>query len=131
VDQRVPEVEVGAVRLVTELAQLRVALALGDGDRVDRLRGRAGGLLLLGGRGRSGVELVVGALDRGLDELAVQRTVDDDRPAALKLDQHAGRSGLVDVLVVEADLRRAVGLCRLSGYADMTVAAQSLGHSGG
>src|SRR3954470_21466438 len=110
VDQRVPEVEVGAVRLIGELAQLGVTLALGDGDRVDWLLGRAGGLLVLGGRGRLGVELVVGALDRGLDELAVQRTVDDDRPAALKLDQHAGRSGLVDVLVGETDLRRSVGV---------------------
>jgi hypothetical protein len=83
VNQRVPEVEVGAVRLVTELAQLRVTLALGDGDRVDRRVGRAGGLLLLGGHRRLGVELVAGALDRGLDELAVQRAVDDDRPSAL------------------------------------------------
>jgi hypothetical protein len=69
----VPEVEVGAVRLVGEFAQLRVALALGDRDRVRRLLGRARGLLLFGGRGGLGLEVVVGALDRGLDELAVGR----------------------------------------------------------
>ena len=98
VDQRVPEVEVGAVRLVGELAQLRVALALGDRHRVRGLLARARGLLLLGGRGGLGVELVVGALDRGLDELAVERAVDDDRPAgAVELDQHAGCARLVDV----------------------------------
>ena len=51
------------------------------GDRVRRLLAGAGGLLLLGGRGRLGLEVVVGALDRALDELAVQRAVDDDRPA--------------------------------------------------
>ena len=52
----------------------------------------------------------MGALDRALDQLAVQRAVDDDRPAALELDQHAGGARLVDVLVGEADLRRAVGV---------------------
>jgi hypothetical protein len=102
VDQRVPEVEVGAVRLVTELAQLGIALALGDGDRVRGLLGRAGGGLLLGGRCGLGVELVVGALDRGLDELAVQRAVDDDRPPrSVELDQHAGGARLVHVGVGE------------------------------
>jgi hypothetical protein len=34
----------------------------------------------------------VGALDRALDELAVERAVDDDRPAALELDQPAARA---------------------------------------
>jgi hypothetical protein len=70
------------VRLVGELAQLRIALALGDGERVGRRLGRARGLLLLR-RGGFGLQLVVGALDRALDQLAVQRAVDDDRPTAL------------------------------------------------
>ena len=39
----------------------------------------------------------MGALDRALDELAVQRSVDDDRPPGLELDQHAGRARLVDI----------------------------------
>ena len=52
----------------------------------------------------------MGALDGDLDELAVQRAVDDDRPAALELDQHPGGARLVDVRVGEADLRRAVGV---------------------
>jgi hypothetical protein len=109
-DQRVPEVEVGAVRLVGELPELRVALALGDRDRVHGLVGRAGGLLLLCGRGGLGLEVVVGALDRGLDELSVERAVNDDRPAALELDQHSRGARLVDVLVAEAHLRRPVGV---------------------
>ena len=46
---------------------------------------------------RLGVEVVVGALDRALDELAVQRSVDDDRTPGLELDQHAGRARLVDI----------------------------------
>jgi hypothetical protein len=46
----------------------------------------------------------------GLDELAVERAVDDDRPAALELDQHAGGARLVDVLVRKADLRGPVGV---------------------
>ena len=60
VDQRVPEVGVGAVRLVGQLAQLGVALALGHRDRVGgRLAGARGLLLLrdcrgLGLRGRRG-----------------------------------------------------------------------------
>ena len=45
-----PEVEVGAVRLVSELAQLRVALALGDGDRVRRLLVLGGGWTVVGWR---------------------------------------------------------------------------------
>ena len=58
--------------------------------------------------GLRAVEVVVGALDRGLDELAIQRAVNDDRPAALELDQHTRRARLVDVLVADAQLRRAV-----------------------
>jgi hypothetical protein len=83
VDERVPEVEVGAVGLLGQLAQLGVALALGDRDRVGRRLAGARGPLVLGGRGGLGLELVVAALDRALDELAIQRAVDDDRPAAL------------------------------------------------
>jgi hypothetical protein len=53
----------------------------------------------------------MGALDRGLDELAVERAIDDDRPSgAVELDQHPSRTRLVGVLVGEADLRRAVGV---------------------
>ena len=52
----------------------------------------------------------MGALDRLLDELAVERAVDDDRPAVLELDQHAGGARLVDVLLAEAHGRRAVGV---------------------
>jgi hypothetical protein len=111
VDQRVAEVEVDAVRLVGQLAQVRVALALGERHRVGGLPAGASGLLLLRCRGGLGLELVVGALDRALDELAVQRPVDDDRPArSIELDQHAGGARLVDVGVGEPDLRRAVGV---------------------
>ena len=98
VDERVAEVEVGAVRLVGQLAQLRVALALGR-----RSTGSAGCLLAravffsLAAAVALACEVVVGALDRALDELAVERAVDDDRPAALELDQHAGGARLVDV----------------------------------
>ena len=69
--ERGAEVEVGAVRLVGQLAQLGVALALGDGDRVRGLLGRPGAGLLLRSRGGLRLELVVDALDRGLDQLAV------------------------------------------------------------
>ena len=110
VHERVPEVGVGAVRLIGELAQLRVALALGHGERVGRRRGGPLGLLVLGDRLRFGVQVVVGALDRGLDELAVERAVDDDRPSVLELDQHAGGARPVDVLVGEPHRRRAVGV---------------------
>ena len=50
VDQRVAEVEVGAVRLVGQLAQLRVALALGDRDRIRRLLVLGGGWTVVGWR---------------------------------------------------------------------------------
>jgi hypothetical protein len=86
-------------------------------SRFAALSGSAGGLparlallLLLGGRGGLGGQLVDGAPERALDELAVEGPVDDDRPAALELDQHARGSGLVDVGLVEADRRRAVGV---------------------
>jgi hypothetical protein len=81
VDERVAEVEVGAVRLVGQLAQLRVALALGDGQRVRRRLLGARPVFSLRAAAALASQLVVGALDRGLDELAVQRAVDDDRPA--------------------------------------------------
>ena len=87
VDEGVAEVEVGAVRLAGQLAQLRVAFALGHTHRIRRRVASSGGLLLLGGRGRLGLEFVVGALG-ALDEFAVQRAVDDNWPAALELDQH-------------------------------------------
>jgi hypothetical protein len=67
-------------------------------------------LLLLGRRRRLALELGVGALDRLLYELAVERAVDDDRPAALELDQRAGGARLVDVLLGETHGRRAVGV---------------------
>jgi hypothetical protein len=109
--QRRAEVEVGAVGLVGELAQLGVTLPLRRCERVGgRLAGALGLLPLLGGRGGLDGELVDGSLERALDELAVERPVDDDRPASLELDQHAGRSGLVDVGLAEADRRRAVGV---------------------
>ncbi|UUY05133.1 hypothetical protein LRS13_06280 [Svornostia abyssi] len=107
VQQRVAEVEVDAVRLVCELAQLGVALALGQGDRGGR-GGRLGacarGLLGRGGFGDLDLEFVDGALDRVADELSVDGAVDDDRAAMLELDQDAGRSGPVDVVVGEADV---------------------------
>jgi hypothetical protein len=56
------------------------------------------------------LQLVVGALDRALDHLAVKRSVDDDRAPALELDQHAGGAHLVDVRLGEADRRRPVGV---------------------
>jgi hypothetical protein len=110
VDQRVPEVEVDAVRLVGQLAQLCVALPLRDRDGVGGLLAGAGGLLLLRRRGGLGLEAVVGALDRCLGELAVERAIDDDRPALLELDQDAGGARLIDVRVGEADLGRAVSV---------------------
>jgi hypothetical protein len=67
-DQRRAELGVGAVRLIGELAQLRVALALGHRNRIGR---RPLGLLVLGGRRGLGLQVAVGALDRRLDELAV------------------------------------------------------------
>jgi hypothetical protein len=45
VHERGAEVEVGAVGLVGELAQLRVALALGDAERVGGLVGLSAGAL--------------------------------------------------------------------------------------
>ena len=94
----------------SELAQLRVALALGHRDRIRRRPGRALGLLVLGGRRDLGLQVGVGALDRGLDQLSVKAAVDDDRPAGVELDQHAGGAGTVDVLLGEADRRRTVGV---------------------
>jgi hypothetical protein len=89
VDQRVPEIGVGAVRPVGQLAQLRVALAPRQSDRVRARRAGTRRLLLLGGGLGLGLQFVVGSLDRGLDELAVERPVDDDRAPAFELDQHA------------------------------------------
>jgi hypothetical protein len=94
VDQRVPEIAVGPVGLVGQLAQLPVAFALRDGDQVRRRLAGARGLLLLGGGLGLGLQLVVGAPDRDLDELAIERPVDDDRPAAVELDQRPGGTGL-------------------------------------
>jgi hypothetical protein len=110
VDQGVAEVGVGAVGLVGELAQLDVAVALGRRRGVDQRHGRLRGLALGGAVAELLRQLAVGALDDALDQLAVQGAVDDDRPAALELDQHAGGAGLVDVALGEADLRRAVGI---------------------
>ena len=74
------EVRVGAVRLIGQLAHLRVALALGHRDRIRRRTVRALALQLRGRR-RFALELGVGALDRALDQLSVKAAVDDDRPA--------------------------------------------------
>jgi len=103
VDQRVPEIRVGAVGLVGQLAQLCVALAL---RQCDWVRGRLAGarrlcLLLVSGGFGLGLELVMGALDRGLDELAVQRSVDDDRAAALVMPRR---------LLCRSDERGRVGV---------------------
>ena len=81
---RVSSRSVGAVLDVELLA--RRALPLG----------RAGSLVLRLGR-RALAQLLDGARDRLLGELAVQGEVGDDRRAAVKLDQHAGGAGLVDV----------------------------------
>jgi hypothetical protein len=110
VHEGVAEVEVGAVRLVGQLAQLRVALALGDLHRVRLGLAAVGGLLLLGDGRDLRVQLVVGAPDGALDEFAVERAVDDDRPAAIELDQHRGGASLVDVGVGEPDRRQAVSV---------------------
>jgi hypothetical protein len=121
--QRGAEVEVGAVGPVGELAQLPVAFVPGGGEWVGGRLARAPvGLLPLGRRGGSGCQLVDGALERALEELAVELPVDDDRPSLLELDQHPGGAGLVDVALAEADLRRPVGvavelLCRRSASA--------------
>jgi hypothetical protein len=77
--------------------RVRVTLPLRRGERVRRLLASAGGLLLLRDGRRLGVEVVVGALDRALDELVLRRSVDDHRPPRLELDQHAGRARLVDI----------------------------------
>jgi hypothetical protein len=83
VHEGVTPVEVGAVRLVGQLAQLRVTLTRDDRHRVRLGLAPAGGALLLGDRRGLGLEIVVGAFDGALDELAVQPAVDDDRPAAI------------------------------------------------
>ena len=59
------------MRLVGQLAQLRVALALRRSGRVDGRLARSRGLLLLRRDGGLSLELLVGALDRALDQLAV------------------------------------------------------------
>ena len=92
------------MRLVGQLAQLRIAVALRRSEGVDRCLARPRRLLLLRRGGGLGLKLVVGALDRALDQLAVDGAVDDDRPAALELDQHAGGARLVDVGLGEPDL---------------------------
>ena len=111
VEERVPKIEVDAVRVVGQLAQLCVAFALRDRHGVGGRLADAGGRLLLRRRGGLGLQVVVGALDRGLGELAVQRAVDDDRPPrSVELDQHASGTRPVDVGVGEPDLGRAVGV---------------------
>jgi hypothetical protein len=73
----------------------RLGFADAGGDRHPaRLAFLGRGRLLLRCRGSLRLEVVMGALDRRLDELAVQRAVDDDRPPrSVELDQHAGGPG--------------------------------------
>jgi hypothetical protein len=108
VDERVSEVAVGAVGLVGELAELRVALALAT------LIGSAGALpaRVAFVSFAAFLQLVVGALDRALDELAVERTIRDDRPAAPELDQHPGGPRLIDFVCTGALLLGAAGILR-------------------
>jgi hypothetical protein len=80
VDQGMAEVNVGAVGLVGELAQLGVAVALGRRRGVGRRRGRRRALALGGPVAELLRQLGVGALDGALDQLAVQGAVDDYRP---------------------------------------------------
>jgi hypothetical protein len=108
VEQRRAEVEVHAVRLARELAQLRAMLT------VELLPGCA--LPLAGAVGARALgrhlcgELVDRPGDRLLAQLAVQAAVTDDRCAALELDQHTGSTRLIDLGLREPDLRRAVGV---------------------
>jgi hypothetical protein len=82
------------VGLVGEVAQPPVALTPGIAERVGgRLAGAPVALLLLGRRGGPGCQLGDGALERALDELAVERPVDDDWASLLELDQDPGRAG--------------------------------------
>ena len=67
------------------------------------------GLALLGESFGLLAQLLYGACERLLGELAVQRMVDDHQ-RTLALDRHPGRAGLVDIQLVEADRRPAVGV---------------------
>jgi hypothetical protein len=70
----------------------------------DRIRGpltvaAAVGLLLRGALSDLDLELVDGTGDRLLDQLPIQRPIDDQRVAAVELDHHAGGARLVDLRV--------------------------------
>ena len=75
----------------------------------ERIRGLASALAVAAGLALGGLvgdrasQLGDGPRDRLLDQLAIQRAVDDERRAVLELDHHAGGARLVDVLVGEAD----------------------------
>jgi hypothetical protein len=101
------------VRLLGELAHTAAVLAARALRRVLGLCSvPAGGGLLALGLGALGLlaQLLGGALDRALGELAIQRPVDDDRRGLSELDQDARGPCLVDVQFAEADRRRAVGV---------------------
>jgi hypothetical protein len=86
VEQRGAEVEVGAVRLACELTQVRAVL---DVDRLARCAVALGATFAPRLGGRAGAQLVDGAFDRLLGELAVDGLVGDDRGVACarELDQ--------------------------------------------
>jgi hypothetical protein len=69
VDQRMAEVEVAAYAWSVRSRSCASRSRLATVNRIRRRLARARGLLLGRGRRRFGLEVVVGALDRGLDEL--------------------------------------------------------------
>src|ERR1700755_1413870 len=71
------------------------------GRRTAGLLALASSLALLLARGDLRLELRHGAGDRRLDQLAIERAVDDDRRRALELDHHAGSTGLVHLALIE------------------------------
>jgi hypothetical protein len=65
--------------------------------------------LLAGALLPAGAQLLDGARDGGLDQLAVDAAV-EDHPRAVELEQHAGGARLVELGLSDPDRRRPVGV---------------------